>query len=224
MFQNILRGNYGPLRNLALDFHRHNNQPAALLCLDHLFFQTTDIRTFGVDEMERFLEQFHAYARLLYLILAIPDLMEQHGIRRLFSIVRLSGDKFLIPDGTFLHNCVVETRQDITWVSEHPSGYTASRRNVAQLLQRSIQTILKDKVSEIDAMCCKSPVFSQCLQFLISGVCRRENCPQEHVALLQFNRLYYNKRVAIHIWQILILQIMYSAHPRIERRKRCAWR
>ncbi|KAG1841507.1 hypothetical protein F4604DRAFT_1829867 [Suillus subluteus] len=217
MFRIILRGNHEPLRNLALAFHEHN-KPAALLCLDHAFSRTTDIRTFAVDEMQRFLQQFHAYARLLYLILTFPDPMEHRGIQRLFSIVRLSGDEFLIPDGTFLHNCVMETRQGITWVSEHPSGYTASRRNVTQLLQRSIRTILKDKVSEIDAMCCKSPVFSQCMQFLISGVCQRDNCPQEHVPISKLDRLYYNSRVAIHIWQILILQFMYSAHPYINRR------
>ncbi|KAG1889225.1 hypothetical protein F4604DRAFT_1612723 [Suillus subluteus] len=219
MFRNILHGNHEPLRNLALNLHEHN-KPAALLCLDHIFSRTTDIRTFAVDEMQRFLQQFHAYVRLLYLILTFPDPMEHKGIQRLFSIVPLSGDEFLIPDGTFLHNCVMEIRQGITWVSEHhdPSGYTASRRNATQLLQRSIRTILKDKVSEIDAMCYESPVFSQCLPFLISGVCRRDNCPQEHVAVSKLDRRYYNNRVAIHIWQILILQFMYSAHPYIERR------
>lgn len=218
MFQNILRGNHEPLRKLAFDFHGRSNQPAALLCLDHVFSQTTDIRAFAVDEMQRFLQQFHAYARLLYMILTFPDPMEHQGIQRLFSIVRLSGDEFLIPDGTFLHKCVMEIRQGIAWVSEHPSGYTASRRNVTQLLQVSIRTVLKDKISEIDAMCCKSPVFSQCLPFLVSGVCRRDNCPQEHVAISKLDRLYYNSRVAIHIWQILILQFMYSAHPYIDRR------
>ncbi|KAG2160214.1 uncharacterized protein EDB93DRAFT_1324636 [Suillus bovinus] len=219
MFQIILRGNHEPLRSLALNFHQHNNQPAVLLCLDHIFSRTTDIRTFAVDEMQRFLQQFHAYARVLYLISTIPDPMdsEHRGIQRLFSIVQLSGDEFLIPDGTFLHNCVTEFRQGIA-VREHASGYAASRRNATELLQRSIRMILKDKVSEIDAMCCKSPVFSQCLQFLISGGCRRENCPQEHVALSKLDRRYYNSRVAIHIWQILILQFMYSAHPRIDRR------
>ncbi|KAG1809265.1 hypothetical protein EV424DRAFT_1328374 [Suillus variegatus] len=196
-----------------------DNKPAALLCLDHIFSRTTDIRAFTVDEMQRFLQQFHAYARLLYLILTFPDPMEHRGIQRLFSIVRLSGDQFLMPDGTFLHNNLMEIRQGITWVSEHSSGYTASRRVVTQLLQQSIRTILKDKISEVDDMCCKSPVFSQCLQFLISGVCRRDNCPQEHVTVSKLDHQYYNNRVAIHIWQILILQFMYSAHPYIERRK-----
>ncbi|KAG2048320.1 hypothetical protein BDR06DRAFT_920603 [Suillus hirtellus] len=219
MFQNILRKNHEPLRNLALGFHQQNNQPAALLCLDHVFSRAIDIRAFTVDEMRRFLQQFHAYARLLYLISTFPDPMEHRGIRRLFSIVRLSGDKFLIPNGTFLHNKMMEVRQGITWVSESPSGYTASRSNVTQLLQRSFRTILKDKVSEIDAMCCKCPVFSQCLQFLISGVCGKDSCPQEHVAVSKLDRQYYNNRVAIHIWQILILQFMYSAHPYIDRSK-----
>ncbi|KAG2048327.1 hypothetical protein BDR06DRAFT_976091 [Suillus hirtellus] len=193
MFQSILRGNHKLLRNLALGFHEQNNEPAALLCLDHIFSRTTDIRTFAVDEM-------------------------QWGIQRLFSIVRLSSDQFLIPDGTFLHNNLMEICQGIILVSEHPSGYTASHRVVTQLLQQSIRTILKDKILEIDVMCCKSPVFSQCLQFLISGVCRRYNCPQEHVAVSKLDRQYYNNRVAIHIWQILILQFMYSAHPYIEQR------
>ncbi|KAG2070632.1 hypothetical protein BDR04DRAFT_1076404 [Suillus decipiens] len=219
MFQNILRGNYEALENLSLAFHKHNSQPAALLCLDHVFSRATDIRSFAVDEIQRFLEQFHAYARLLYQISTFPDPVEHRGIQRLFSIMRLSGDEFLIPNGTFLHSSVMEMRQAITLVSEHPSGYTASRRNVTQLLQQSIRTVLKDKVLEIDAMCCKSPVFSQCLPFLISGMCRRDNCPQEHVAVSKLDRLYYNKRVAIHIWQILILQFMYSAHPYMERRK-----
>ncbi|KAG2139121.1 uncharacterized protein EDB93DRAFT_708493 [Suillus bovinus] len=218
MFQNISRGNHEPLRSLALAFQGHHNRPAALLCLDHIFSRVTDIRTFTVDEMQRFLQQFYAYARLLYLILTFPDPMEHRGIQRLFSVMRLSGDEFLIPVGTFLHNKVIEIRQDITWVSEHPSGYTASRKDVTQLLQQSIRTILKDKVSEVDDMCCNSPVFSQCMQFLISGSCRRDNCPQEHVAVSKLDRQYYNGRVAIHIWQILILQLMYSAHPYIERR------
>ncbi|KAG1854678.1 hypothetical protein C8R48DRAFT_721046 [Suillus tomentosus] len=219
MFQNILRGNHEPLRNLALNFHKQNNKLAALICLDHIFSRTTDIRAFTVDEMQQFLQQFHTYARLLYLILTFPDPMKHRDLQRLFSIVRLSGDQFLIPDGTFLHNNLMEVRQGITWISEHSSGYTTSRRVVTQLLQQSIRTILKDKITEINAMCCKSPVFSQCLQFLISGACRRDNCPKEHVAVSKSDRQYHDNRIAIHIWQILILQFMHSAHPHIERRK-----
>ncbi|KAG2064506.1 hypothetical protein BDR04DRAFT_1162468 [Suillus decipiens] len=218
MFQNILRGSHEALEDLSLAFHKHNCQPAALLCLDHVFSRATDIRSFAVDEMQHFLQQFHAYARLLYQISTFPDPMGHHGIQSLFSTMQLSGDEFLIPNGTFLHSSVMENRQGITLVSEHSSGYTASRRNITQLLQQSIRTILKDKVSEINAMCCKSPVFSQCLPFLVSGVCRRDNCPQEHVPISKLDRLYYNSRVAIHIWQILILQLMYSAHPHIDAR------
>ncbi|KAG0703070.1 hypothetical protein DFH29DRAFT_918710 [Suillus ampliporus] len=218
MFQSILSGNYEPLANLALAFETHNNPPAALLCLDHIFSRATDIRSFAVDEMQRFLQQFHAYTRLLYQISTFPDPVGHGGIRKLFSIVKLSGDEFLIPNGTFLHSSVMESRQGITLASEHPSGYKASRRNITELLQAFIRTLLKDKVSAINDMCCESPVFSQCLPFLVSGVCRRENCPQEHVAISKLDRLYYNARVAIHIWQILILQIMYSAHPYMERR------
>jgi hypothetical protein len=220
MFQGILGNSYGSLKNLQLAFQKHNHQPAALLCLDHVFSQEKDIRSFAVDEMAEFLETFHTYAQLLHVISTFPDPVGHRGIRRLFCIVQLPGDEFLIPSGTFLHTSATEIRQCAVFVSEHQSGYKASRRNVAELLRLSIRTVLKDKVSAVNDMCCKSPVFSQCLTFIVTGGCRRENCPQEHVPVSKLDCMYYNTRVAIHIWQILILQLMYSAHPYIDRRDR----
>ena len=224
MFQCILRSNYGLLKDLGLTFEKRNHQSAALLCLDHVFSQEIDIRSFSVDEMAGFLQTFHSYVRLLHQISMFPDPVGHPGIRRLFSIVQLSGDEFVIPDGTFLHRSATEIRQGTILVSEHQSGYKVSRRSVTELLQLSIRTVLKDKVSAVNDMCYESPAFSQCLTFLVTGVCRRENCPQAHVPLSKLDRTYYNTRVAIHIWQILILQFMYSADPRIDRRDRCVRR
>jgi hypothetical protein len=221
MFQSILRNDYKSLKDLEPAFKKHDNQVAALLCLDHVFSQDMDIRSFTVDEMAGFL---HTYARLLHRISMFRDPVEHSGIRRLFSIVQLSGDEFLIPRGTFLHSNVTEIRQGITLVSEHSLGYRASRRNVTELLQLSVRTVLKDKVSAVNDMCYESPVFSQCLTFIVSGGCRRENCPQEHVPISKLDRMRYNTRVAIHIWQILILQLLYSAHPHLDRRDRYDWR
>lgn len=226
MFQSILRNNYGSLKDLELAFEKHNHQSATLLCLDHFFSQEIDITSLAVDEMASFLQKFHTYARLLRQISIFPDPVEHAGIRRLFSIVQLPGDEFLIPIGTFLHSSATEIRQATVLVSEHPSGYKASRRNVTELLHLSIRTVLKDKVMAVDAMCYNSPVFSPCLNFIITGSCRREKCPQEHVPASKLDRMHYNTRVAIHIWQILILQVMYSAHPYLKRRSqdRCARR
>src|SRR5882757_8697411 len=119
MFQSILRNDYKSLKDLELAFRKHDNQVAALLCLDHVFSQEMDIRSFAVDEMAGFLHRFHTYARLLHRISMFRDPVEHGGIRRLFSIVQLSGDEFLIPSGTFLHSNVTEIRQGIALVSEH---------------------------------------------------------------------------------------------------------
>lgn len=219
MFQCILRSKYGLLKDLGLAFEKHRQLAAALLCLDHVFSQEMDIRSFSVDEMAGFLRRFHTYVRLLYQISTEP--VRHSGIRRLFSIVQLSGDEFLIPDGTFLHRSATEIRQGTILVSEHQSGYKASHRCVTELLQLSIRTVLKDQVEAVNDMCYESPAFSQCLTFLVTNGCRRENCPQGHVPLSKLDRMHYNTRVAIHIWQILILQFMYSAHPYIDRRDRC---
>jgi len=221
MFQSILREDHKPLKELALAFHEHDHQTAALHCLDHLFLRATDICPFSVHEMTGFLETFHTYAQLLYQISTLPDPAGRRDVRSLFSIVPLPGDEFLIPIGTFLH-ASVETPQHNRLVSVHQSGYRASRRNITQLIQLSIRTVLKDQVSVVDEMCSNAPVFSQCLTFMVSGTCRRERCPQEHVTISKLDRVQYNAHVAIHIQQILVLQLVYSADPDLKRWERCA--
>jgi len=224
MFQSILQNDYRSLENLGLAFMKHGHQTAVLLCLDHIFSQEMNISSFSVHDMAHFLPKFHAYARLLYQISIFSDPMEHQGILRLFSIVQLPGDEFLIPHRTFLYNGATKIRQAAAFVSEHPSGYKSSRRNVTELLRLSIRTVLKDKVLAVNGMCYKSPVFSQCLTFLVTGSCPRERCPQAHVPMLKLDHTYYNTRVAIHIWQILILQLLYSAHPHYDRRDRYVWK
>jgi len=224
MFQSILQNDYRSLENLRLAFMKHDHKAAILLCLDHIFSQEMDIPSFSVDDMALFLPKFHDYARMLHHISMFPDPIGHQGILRLFSIVKLPGDEFLIPNRTFLYNSATKIRQATVLVSEHPCGYKSSRRNITELLRLSIRTVLTDKVLAVNDMCYKSPVFSQCLTFIVTGSCRRECCPQEHVPMSKLDRMYYNTRVAIHIWQILILQLMYSAHPYYERRKRCASR
>ncbi|KAG1738617.1 uncharacterized protein EDB91DRAFT_1249139 [Suillus paluster] len=213
MFQSILGEDHESLKKLALAFQEHNNPSAALHCLDHFFSQVTDIRSFQVHEMAGFLETFHTYARLLYQFSTLPDPLESDDVLRLFSIVPLSGDEFLIPHGTFLYDNATETSRNNHLVSMHQSGYTASRRHATELIHLSIRTVLEDKVLAVDEMCCDAPVFLQCLPYIVSGTCRRARCPQEHVTISNLDRVQYNAHVAIHIQQILILQLLYSAHP-----------
>ncbi|KAG0703072.1 hypothetical protein DFH29DRAFT_804090 [Suillus ampliporus] len=213
MFQSILREDHESSKKLAFAFQEHNHQTGALHCLDHFFSQVTDIRPFKIHEMASFLQTFHTYARLLYQFSTLPDPLECRDIQRLFSIVPLSGDKFLIPSGTFLHSSATETPQNYRRVSVHQFGYTVSRRNATELIRLSIRTVLKDKVLAVDEMCCDAPVFLQCLSFVVFGTCWRAQCSQEHVTIWDLDRVQYNAHVAIHIQQILILQLLYSAHP-----------
>ncbi|KAG2132368.1 hypothetical protein DEU56DRAFT_981701 [Suillus clintonianus] len=215
MFLSILREDRGSLKKLALAFQKRDHQTAALLCLDHFFARVTDIRPFQLHEMASFLETFHTYAQILYQISTLPDPLGRRecDVQRLFSIVPLSGDKFLIPSGTFLYDSATGTPENRRLVSVHQLGYTASRKNATELIHLSIRTVLKDKVLAVDEMCCGAPVFLQCLPFVISGTCQRERCPQEHVAISNLNRMQYNAHIAIYMQIILILQLLYSAHP-----------
>ncbi|KAG2160213.1 uncharacterized protein EDB93DRAFT_46990 [Suillus bovinus] len=215
MFQGILREDHESLKKLALIFQEHDHHTAALLCLDHIFTRLTDIRPFQHHEMAIFLETFHTYARLLYQNLTMPDPLGRHecDVQRLFSIVPLPGDEFLIPSGTFLYDNVKGTPRNRRLVSIHPSGYKSSRKNATELIHLSIRAVLEDKVLELDKMCCDAPVFLQCLPFIVSGTCQREQCPQNHVAISNMDRTQYNTHVAIHMQLILILQLLYSAHP-----------
>ncbi|KAG1738629.1 uncharacterized protein EDB91DRAFT_1347576 [Suillus paluster] len=213
MFQSILGEDNESLKKLALVFQERDHPSAVLHCLDHFFSQVTDIRSFKVHEMAGFLETFHTYARLLSQISTMPDPLGRDSVLRLFSIVPLSGNEFLIPRGTFLHDSATETPQNNHLVSVHQSGYTASRRNATQLIHLSIRTVLKDKVLAVDEMCCNAPVFLQCLPYIVSGTCRRTPCLQKHVTMSNLGRVQYNAHVAIHLQYMLILQLLYSAHP-----------
>ncbi|KIK41852.1 hypothetical protein CY34DRAFT_84670 [Suillus luteus UH-Slu-Lm8-n1] len=215
MFQSILREDHESLKKLALIFQEHDHHTAALHCLDHFFTQSTDIRPFQLHEMASFLELFHTYARLLYQTSTLLDPLGRRecDVQRLFSIVPLAGDKFLIPSGTFLYDSMTKTPQNKSLVSMHQSGYKASRRNTTELIHLSIRTVLKDKVLALDEMCCSAPVFLQCLPFIVHGNCRRKECPQEHIMISKLDRAQYNGHVAIHMQLIFILQLLYSAHP-----------
>ncbi|KAG1889227.1 hypothetical protein F4604DRAFT_1950186 [Suillus subluteus] len=220
MFQSILREDHESLKKLALTFQERGHYTAALHCLDHFFTRSTDIRPFQLHEMASFLETFHTYARLLYQTSTLHDPLGRRecDVQRLFSIVPLSGDEFLIPSGTFLHDSVTTT-QNNHLVLMHQSGYKASRRNATELISLSIRTVLQDKVLALDEMCCGAPVFLQCLPYIVYGNCRRKGCPQEHVTMSDLNRAQYNAHVAIHMQLILILQLLYSAHPSMMRWK-----
>ncbi|KAG1719467.1 hypothetical protein EDB19DRAFT_2045105 [Suillus lakei] len=215
MFQSILREDHESLKKLALAFQEHDHDTAALHCLDHIFTRVADIRPFQLHEMASFLEMFHTYAQLLYHISTLPDPLGRRecDVQKLFSIVPLPGNEFLIPSGTFLHDNVARIPQNNYLVSVHQFGYTASRRNATELIHRSIRTVLKDKVLAVDEMCCGAPIFLRCLSFVASGSCQRDRCPQKHVAISNLDRVQYNAHVAIHMQLILILQLLYSAHP-----------
>jgi hypothetical protein len=214
MFQSILREDHELLKKLALIFQEHGHHAAALHCLDHFFARSIDIRPFQLHEMASFLETFHTYARLLHQTSTLPDPLGRRecDVQRLFSIVPLSGDEFLIPSGTFLHDSVTTTQNDCL-VSMHQSGYTASRRNATELICLSIRAVLKDKVLVLDELCCGAPVFFQCLPYIVYGTCERKECPQEHVTMSSLDRVQYNAHVALHMQLILILQLLYSADP-----------
>ncbi|KAG1841504.1 hypothetical protein F4604DRAFT_1598121 [Suillus subluteus] len=221
MFQSILREDRESLKKLALTFQEHGHHTAALHCLDHFFARSVDIRPFQLHEMASFLETFHTYARLLYQTSTLHDPLGRRecDVQRLFSIEPLSGDEFLIPSGTFLHDSVTTT-QNNRLVSMHQSGYKASRRNATELIYLSIRTILKDKVLALDEMCCGARVFLRCLPYIFYGNCQETRCPREHVRMSNSDHVRYNAHVGIHMQLILILQLLYSAHPSTMRWRR----
>jgi hypothetical protein len=223
MFQSIIREDHESLKKLALTFQEHGHHTAVLHCLDHFFTRSTDIRPFQLHEMASFLETFHIYARLLYQTSTLHDPLGRRecDVQRLFSIVPLSGDRFLIPSGTFLHDNVTGIPENNRRFSVHQLGYTATRRDATELIYSSIRTVLHDKVLALDEMCCVAPVFLQCLSYVVYGNCRRKGCPQEHVTMSNLDRAQYNAHIAILMQLILILQFLYSALPNMMRWKRC---
>ena len=218
MFRAVSQVDSASLERLAYVFIKGSRKPAALLALDHFFSHLPALKSYKVHEMSVFLVQFREYARLLHFIISHPDPLSITSIKKLFCIREVSSTEYRMELGSFLHSSVEGDRDG--FMHRQFSVAALSKNDVTYVLRKYLAVHLRERVTEENDLCRRAPVFSQCLTFIVNGYCSRGHLPQEHVKLADLDSKRYNTRLAIHLQQITILQLMYSVnpHPHLYRR------
>ncbi|KAF9230374.1 hypothetical protein BU15DRAFT_83712 [Melanogaster broomeanus] len=195
MFQAVAEDDRDALEKLVASFLEKGDNTAALWTLDHCFSRLPRLVDVTLQELTVFLRRYYAYARLLFLAASHNDPS---------AIIRSGSSWFLSSQHTSTLNNIPHlppfTRQDFT-----------------TLLKRRLHDHLYVKVNAENKQCYEAKVFSQCLSFTMNDHCNYVGCPREHVRRKFLNQAQYNSRVGVHLQQMRILQLVYSAQPQLKR-------
>jgi len=217
MFRAVAQGDLASLEKLSHVFIEGQRHAAALLALDHFFSRLPILESYTLREMSLFLNKFRKYARLVHDIIYHPDPLSVTSIKRLFCITEISNTEYDMELGSFLHSSATGDRDGPMYLQ--PSIVTLSKREMVAALRKYLAAHLCERVTEENELCFDAVVFSQCLTFIVNGLCNRPDCPQEHVKPADLDSRRYNLRIGVHLQQICILQLMYSVNPHLDRRE-----
>ncbi|KIN94752.1 hypothetical protein M404DRAFT_372448 [Pisolithus tinctorius Marx 270] len=183
---------------LGEEFSDRGEEAMALMAFDVLSSQLPTLRSACASEFDIFLKRFERYVRLLISI--VPDEIHfrvtDSQVRKVFGIVQSSNHQYAVAAGTFLHGKFKQ--------NEYLSA------DINDLLQSQLKEHLRRKVLQENHVSCTSQAFSMgCPYFILHGRhCHRKHCNQQHERL---NGATYNMKVNVHLQQMRILDLMYSA-------------
>ncbi|KAI5991381.1 hypothetical protein EDC04DRAFT_2587409 [Pisolithus marmoratus] len=199
------------LEALAESFIRRKENIAALWCLNHIYSPLPQPRLLSatLDVFALFLERFYVYSHLLYVIASHNDPVGDHDIRRLFGITQLSEDQYVVQQGSFI--LTAPGAQSTYKDTRINAPYTHAR--ITGALKESVRSYLRQQIDAETYLCYDAKVFSHCLSYVSNGFCKYAACKQQHIQLSSLDNKQYNARVGIHLQQMRILQLLFSAFP-----------
>ncbi|KAI6022560.1 hypothetical protein EDC04DRAFT_2606960 [Pisolithus marmoratus] len=198
------------LEALAQSFMEQNDNAAALWCLDHVFSRLPQLLSAKLEEFALFLRKFYTYSHLLYTVASQNDPVGERGVRKLFGITQLSDGQYVVQTGSFI---LATPSAESTTEDERTNSSLYTHSHITDILKERVRSYLRYQVKAETGLCNNAKVFSQCLLHAINGSCNYGKCKQQHVPLSSLDSAQYNARVGIHLQQMRILQLVYSAFP-----------
>ncbi|KAF9642213.1 P-loop containing nucleoside triphosphate hydrolase protein, partial [Thelephora ganbajun] len=164
MFQAIRRADRVALRTLSKTFIGTGNNPAALLCLDHAFSSTLNLRDLSLVEIQALLSLYLDYIRLLDKFLRDESLAKGSNHQRLFGFQPLEENRYLVPKRTLLHGKLANQSGLGGQSTEgYRCGFDELRRGIVHIIKSRIS----DRTKIQNDACCDVHEFAPCLQSLI---------------------------------------------------------
>jgi hypothetical protein len=206
MFEAIRCADYPSLCMLTKTFIGMGNDPAALLCLDHVFSSPFKLRNFPLAEVQASLSLYLDYIHLLNKLKHDESLAEGSDHQRLFGFQALGGNRYLVPEHTLLHQELANKGDSSR------RGTDGYRCDYEELIRGIIQFILSrtlDRTKTQNSACCDIHGFSPCLHLLVQGECNppkgKRPCVFQHIPPEQLTIDWYHARLRLILLQFQIL-------------------
>ncbi|KAI6141395.1 hypothetical protein BKA82DRAFT_2640811 [Pisolithus tinctorius] len=186
---------------LGSEFSDRGEEALALMAFDVLSSRLPTLRSVRASEFDTFLRHFEGYVRLLVSVVSdeITFRATDPQVKKVFGIVPLPNYQYSVTPGTFLHRGSKENR------------YLSV--DIKALLKTQLHAHLRRKVLEVNEASCISQAFStQCPYFILhDGHCHNKHCNQQHEQRTSLDVTSYNMKVNVHLQQIRILDLAFSA-------------
>jgi hypothetical protein len=207
MFKAISINDSVSLRQLAERFKSENNTAAALHCLDHVFRNPPNMQTASDQDMVGYLRRLYDYVLVLRLASTEPKSHEKRGMRWLFALsMNNEDDTYLVSVGTYLHEEIIRLRWPCLQLTEE--GAHLSPDQASEYISRALSDVLKTRVTQHEISSRELATFeSCCIQHAVFSGCHRGQCKRQHIDMKSVNRIWYSRRVGLHLLQILVLQV-----------------
>lgn len=207
MFGAIQRVDHACLRTLAKTFIEAGNDPAALLCLDHIFSSPHELRHLPLSEIHALLSLHFDYIRLLNRLRRDDSFAEGSKHQRLFGFQVLGEDSYLVPKHTVVH---VILNEQTGMSADSEDGYKCTYAELSRTIVRLISNRIYSRTELQDNACRDAHGFSPCLTLLIQGQCDRGgSCEFQHVQQDHLTVEWCHTRVLLIL---LHFRILNSAH------------
>jgi len=211
MFEAIKAGDLKVLRTLSKQFVSRGDRVSAVLCLDHYFHSFPSLRNLTSLDLSELLHDFLFYCRSLEDLILLPNPCNNIRIRKLFRIHPSSDNILLLPNATFLHSKIIETRANL--VRSDEEGILISEWELTRKFKECLMNRLLGIIKTENDSCHHAPAFTPCLPYIVNRQCNRVQCPRQHIDTTSLTRSWYNLQVRIHLQQILIFQTLRTAPP-----------
>ena len=208
MFKAIGHADHASLRTFAKTFIKTGNDPAALLCLDHVFSSPLKLRNLPLVEVQASLSLYLDYIHLLNKFWYDDSLAQGSNHQKLFGfqVPALADNHYLVPKHAVLYEKLADgSGPGRKCVGGYSCGHDELSRGITQL----IKSWISGRTGIQNRACRDVHGFSLCLSLLVDGVCTppegRGPCTFHHIQPKQLTVDWYHARLRLILLQFKIL-------------------
>ena len=163
-----------------------------------------------LQELAESLQVFQMYIQAMFTITIHTDPRNSPSAPQLFGLGVRESNKFFVPKGTVFYAPIEQSRYPSKRMDE-PEGFLISGETLGEVYKSTLRAYLKNLLLQESESCLqRTRALDPCMNVIVKGNCRNENCTRDHQGLSNYDASWHNQRVHVHLVQISILQTLAS--------------